>query len=193
MKYQLVSPRGVTVQLQTTTFETVCAKASSPETRFETLPVVHVGPSLMEAILHGRQMVNSISVACHPEGSLGVLHACGAHEMAVLLFDLGEPDVKDWLMRSRREGHLSMVFATEDAQRRLSLPADDRLEQMTRQMANAPAHTDMLQAFITQLAEQFDNDELLTQCRALMSGELHSGTVNVLVPTAVSLAGATTH
>ncbi len=194
MTNKLVTPGGVVVQMHRTRFETVNISIPGETASRTALPVGMVSPSLLRAATRDDAIPTTAFVIRHPEGSLGVLYACAGGGLAVLLLDLGEPQVQAWVDESASQGHMSLVLATEGEHQLVRLPAGDCLETFTSSLTSALASPLVVRDALDAILEQVGDERLAPMWLRQGKAVLEQCSITLVMPAiSVDATGGTVH
>ena len=193
MTQKLVTPAGVIVEMQQTRFRAVTIEASGGTSTSTNLPMGAVSASLMKAATQDDRLATTASVLRHPEGNLGVLYACAGGGLAVMLFDLGEPQVQAWLEESAARGHVSLVLMTDNAHRLVRLPAEDFHDAFTMSPGSTPASQSAVSDALDALLEQVGDERLAHIWRRQGKRALEHCIINLVMPAIDASVSMTRH
>ncbi len=181
MKLSLMSPSGIAVQAQTTHFETVHLTSPTGPAIYETAPVVHVGPSLIASLKQSDTLASSIVVNESAEGSVGIVYLVAGDEVAALIVDLGEVEVRDWVRRSRTTGVIPLLFYGDSIAGLLKLPLGEQFEGLSIATPSSQAQFQRLHATVTLVVELFEDEQVRARHRDLASTDVRRASVNLVV------------
>ena len=193
MKVTLQTRTGIKVQLQPAHFRTVQRDLGSTTGDAEAAPTVLVDAGLIEASTRAGGVPTATAMLTLPHSSIGVLYACCGANLAVLLFDLGEPEVGAWLAQATRVGHLPLVLSAGSKAKVVHVPMDVDIDNLAdRARVSKPARVEDLTTAMQLALAQIDDGTQLAAWGVDVDRLTH-GSVSLLTPTAFVEDAAALH
>lgn len=183
MKVTLQTSTGIDIQLQPARFQTIRGNINGNPADAEAAPAAPVGAGLMDAVARAGNVPTATALLTLSRSSMGVLYACCSGNLAVLVFDLGEPEVRTWLDTARRTGHLPVVLAGGGRAKLVRVPLDEDIERLAERAIDcAPANADDLTTALQAVVAQIEDGEVLASWGVDIA-RLKQGSVSLLTPT----------
>lgn len=192
MKVSLQTRTGIKVRLQPAYFRTVQRHSGGTSSEAEAAPTVLVDGGLIEASTRAGGVPTTTALLTLPHSSIGVLYACSGGNLAVLLFDLGEPEVGTWLAQATRVGHLPLVLSAGGKAKVVHVPTDVDIDNLAdRARASKPARVEDLTTAMQLALAQIDDGTQLAEWGVDVDRLTH-GSVSLLTPAAFADDASTT-
>lgn len=163
MKITLETSIGIQVRVQPAHLEFATPLIGGKPGAMDLGPVLHVCDDLLDFVaLAGGVPTRSGVIEMKSADAMGVVYAKGSCSTAVMLFDLGDSIIQNWLKCSHSLGYLPVQFKSGSRAQLARLPLDDGLQRIIKRSRKcAPATSETLTAAMQFIVSQFDSRQEL--------------------------------
>lgn len=158
MKLSITTTHGTQVHMHPAILQSVRVGRSGAEQVFIEAPALQVQSAFIDATVLLGGLPTTSAVVTLPRSTFGIVFGSCEGYLASLVFDLGEPEIRDWLNDSHDAGYLPLVLGCRGRSRLVQVEFSDELSEMSAiSMSASRAHPDdiatVLQAVISQIED----------------------------------------
>ena len=182
MKITLETEIGIQVRVQPAHLQFATPMVDGKPAAMDLGPVLHVCDDLLDFMgLAGSVPTRSGVIEMKSADAMGVVYAKGTCSTAVMLFDLGDSIIKNWLKCSHSLGYLPVQFKSGSRAQLAHLPMDEGLQRIIERSRKCePASSETLISAMQFIVGQFDSRQELARL-GLESGTQSLADVSLVV------------
>ncbi|UUX94561.1 hypothetical protein [Aquabacterium sp. J223] len=145
------------------------------------LPVIPAQAGVLQMASTTGAVATRCAMLSLPDSRFGIVMVGGGRDITALLFDLGEADVREWLLDGARKGRLPLIVRSNEHTRLLMLALDDDIERLAQESCTArPASVADLEAALQSVFKQLDEEAQLAQWE-LAPGDIERCVISPLI------------